>query len=367
MATLRETHPLSPRKFWKKMIPVFIGGSVLVLILSYTIGGLQLAAGVFPTLDLQGYGFLSTIFAGYLLFIGLYGWYVRTYIRIYYYDADSNFVTIKKGVFAPEEIHVQYIKVQDVYVDQDIADRILGLYDVHLASATASSAMEAHIDGVERTAAEGLKSLLLKNIQTPVPIGQSLDSSEPEPLEQSDAVEVDISNRNYPIGGKWVLMVAINKFFTSVFYSVFIILWAGASLNDSFLSPIFGMPVIFVGIILFAIIFISNLVYLLIWRGVYGFEFLPDYVLMRTGVISRSEIHIPYRTIQDININQGIVEWILGIATVVIENASAAQIVGKKIIKPTVTIPGQSLSTARQLGEIIRKTVLQKNSTRTGV
>lgn len=49
-------------------------------------------------------------------------------------------------------------------VDQDLLDRIFGLYDVHLSSATISSGFEAHIDGVEKPAADGLRQLLLKAV-----------------------------------------------------------------------------------------------------------------------------------------------------------------------------------------------------------
>jgi len=50
-------------------------------------------------------------------------------------------------------------------VDQDLLDRIFGLYDVHLSSATISSGMEAHIDGLEKQAAEGLRNILLQTVQ----------------------------------------------------------------------------------------------------------------------------------------------------------------------------------------------------------
>jgi len=41
-------------------------------------------------------------------------------------------------------------------------DRIFGLFDVHLSSATISSGMEAHIDGLEKPAADGIRAALLQ-------------------------------------------------------------------------------------------------------------------------------------------------------------------------------------------------------------
>lgn len=64
----------------------------------------------------------------------------------------------------PREISIPYERVQDVYVDQDLWDRIFHLYDVHLSTATWTSGMEAHIDGVESDAANGLREVLLKTI-----------------------------------------------------------------------------------------------------------------------------------------------------------------------------------------------------------
>jgi len=56
-------------------------------------------------------------------------------------------------------------KVSKIWGTCHILDRIFGLYDVHLSSATVSSGMEAHIDGVEKQAAEGLRGILLETVK----------------------------------------------------------------------------------------------------------------------------------------------------------------------------------------------------------
>ena len=91
-------------------------------------------------------------------------YYQCWYFATYFYELDPNYIIIRKGPITPREITVPYERFQDVYVDQDIWDRILGLYDVHISSATISSGMEAHIDGVEKQAADGLKVILLQKI-----------------------------------------------------------------------------------------------------------------------------------------------------------------------------------------------------------
>jgi len=90
--------------------------------------------------------------------------YQRWYYAVYFYDLTPDYIVIKKGPITPQEITIPYERIQDVYVDQDLLDRIFGLYDVHLSSATISSGMAAHIDGVEKPAADGLRAMLLQTV-----------------------------------------------------------------------------------------------------------------------------------------------------------------------------------------------------------
>jgi putative membrane protein len=91
--------------------------------------------------------------------------YQYWYFAVYFYDLVKDFIQIKKGPITPKEITIPYERIQDVYVDQDLLDRIFGLYDVHLSSATFSSGMQAHIDGLERETAQGLRDVLLETIK----------------------------------------------------------------------------------------------------------------------------------------------------------------------------------------------------------
>jgi putative membrane protein len=100
-----------------------------------------------------------------LLAILLIYLYQRWYFAVYFYDLTPDFIQIRKGPITPREITIPYERIQDVYVDQDLLDRIFGLYDVHLSTATISSGMEAHIDGLEKQAAEGLRTVLLETVK----------------------------------------------------------------------------------------------------------------------------------------------------------------------------------------------------------
>ncbi|MBU2579096.1 PH domain-containing protein, partial [Patescibacteria group bacterium] len=160
----REQFPLSPKKIIKKTIESTITYAILLFIIwgvLFFIPGYTQAIVVWLGAASSPFGIL-VLFLVVILLIYLYQ---RWYFAVYFYDLTPDFIQIKKGPITPREITIPYERIQDVYVDQDILDRIFGLYDVHLSSATISSGMEAHIDGVEKEAAEGLRNLLLQTIQ----------------------------------------------------------------------------------------------------------------------------------------------------------------------------------------------------------
>ncbi len=85
----------------------------------------------------------------------------RAYFRSYFYDITSDHIIIRKGVFSSSEITVAYERIQDIYMDQDVLDKMFGLYDVHISTATMSSGIEAHIDGLESESAHTLRDMLI--------------------------------------------------------------------------------------------------------------------------------------------------------------------------------------------------------------
>ena len=124
-STMKQMFPLSSNKFWKK----FIQGNIsrVVIFVIALVGGLafqMVSVGYGPNIA----AILAFLLAGLMvLFMGLSAWYISAYIKSYYYSDDEGFITIRKGVFTPTEIHVQYGRIQDVYVDQDLFDRMFGL------------------------------------------------------------------------------------------------------------------------------------------------------------------------------------------------------------------------------------------------
>ena len=159
----REQFPLSPKKILKKTL----AGTVVYTGLLFIFWGVTIfGTDAFEQRSASWVATVSLKFLALLLMIFLLTYlYQRWYFAVYFYDFTPDFIQIKKGPITPREITLPYERIQDVYVDQDLLDRVFGLYDVHLSSATASSGMQAHIDGVEQQAAQGLREVLLRAVK----------------------------------------------------------------------------------------------------------------------------------------------------------------------------------------------------------
>ena len=92
--------------------------------------------------------------------LGLKLVYEFLYYQSYSYSSGNQVLRIGKGALGFNEVFLPYSRVQNLFVDNDIFDRMFGLRDVHLSSIGIQSAMEAHIDGVSPENAAGLKELL---------------------------------------------------------------------------------------------------------------------------------------------------------------------------------------------------------------
>jgi len=168
----REQFPLSTKKIFKKTIE----GSLIWLVLLAFLYGIFLYLSTTivnakpEPIAVESINnitsFLAIIMPLIIVFffaiVLLQYLYQRWYFSVYFYDLTPDYIVIRKGPILPREITIPYERVQDVYVDQDFMDRLFGLYDVHLSSATISSGMEAHIDGLEKPAADGLRKEFLE-------------------------------------------------------------------------------------------------------------------------------------------------------------------------------------------------------------
>jgi putative membrane protein len=375
MSSFQTQFPLSPKKFWKKIIEKFWGYVILTILLAFGIAYIMQLISIDNDASINYSNILYTtlmlvVSASFLAIIP-YAIYIKVYIKRY--KGGDQFITIKKGVFAPTEIHVQYQKIQDVYVDQDILDRIMGLYDVHIASATVTSGIEAHIDGVEHEVAEGLKSFLLGKIGGNTNSNQPLNTITANDLSPSTSIKFEekISSDTFPINTRWVVATVLKTALNSFIFPLVIVgmLYDKKSSipehNDFFLVLTSHLMQFFIA---YAVIFAGSTIYNLIWKSNFKFDFTPDHILVYEKVLSQSEKHVPYRTVQNVTISQSIIDRMFHIANVVIENASSGQMTTtNRLGSNAILIPGQTPENANKIAEVLKKVILTKNSSQTGL
>src|SRR3989304_1320866 len=162
MSKTRELFPLSTKKVLKKTVAGMAGWGLLFLLIYGGMVWMWLAVAEVIGGHLW---WVSIVVTGLLVVIvAVKYWSQSLYYAVYFYELTGDYVVIKKGPITPLEITIPYERVQDVYVDQDILDRVFGLYDVHLSSAPVASGGAAHIDGLEKAAADGLRAMLLGRV-----------------------------------------------------------------------------------------------------------------------------------------------------------------------------------------------------------
>ncbi|MBP9866808.1 MAG: PH domain-containing protein [Candidatus Pacebacteria bacterium] len=367
-------NPLNPRKFWKKFLEEAVSISLLSAFLSliifvvYILSNTQLNSS--ESLVTVGISIYLTMFISLMIFEAIY---IKAYIKYYFYDTDSDFITIKKGIFSPTEIHVQYQKIQDVYVDQDIIDRVIGLYDVHIASATANSGIEAHIDGVDAETAERLKNTFLQKIKErsnnyySLEMNKSSTTSNEQTKNKSETFNIneEVSIKTYPISGNWIIARMLGSIMWSFFYTLLVCYVLFSTGESSFsVANKFQIQVntLIISLIFF-ILFIFKNIYTFFWKKTFSFKFTPEYIYLKSGIISRQEKHAPYNTIQDVTIEQGIIDRVLGISNVKITNASQQAQTGQGgFLFNGILIPGQPLDKAQKIADILKNGALLHTS-----
>jgi membrane protein YdbS with pleckstrin-like domain len=159
----RERFPINKKKIVKKTLISGIGLSIVFGAIGMILIGISVVSE-----SAIGYILAFVLFILFIISVGLSYMYHTWHFATYYYEALPEYIMIKKGPIIPSEITILYQKIQDVYVDQDLFDRFLGLYDVHVATATFTSGNLAHIDGLLKADSDGLRDELLKLFKSKV-------------------------------------------------------------------------------------------------------------------------------------------------------------------------------------------------------
>ena len=158
-STTIEQYPLERRKIAKKITVAMIFWTIFLGI------GLIVTAFLANSISSKFWIAFYSILVLYILIFIIQVWYQTEYYKRYFYNIAPDFLVIKKGVIMPHETMLPYEKLQDVYMDQDLFDRMFNLWDVHVSTATAMSGYKSHIDGVNHDNAEKLRELILNKIR----------------------------------------------------------------------------------------------------------------------------------------------------------------------------------------------------------
>ncbi|MCX8195329.1 MAG: PH domain-containing protein [Candidatus Micrarchaeota archaeon] len=292
--TLRETYPLHPNKVIKKFIEnaaFIILSSLFISIILFLFSSILLTAVLCLLL---------------LVLVGIY-WWSKEYYKVYFYDLSGNGLKIKKGVFFPHSITIPLEKVSDVYIDQDIFDRILGLYDLHFSSASATSGAFAHIDGLDRATTYRLRALLMKSFKEDRGEAVSAAEAQAEAAESQKAIATFRPSAK----GFWLELAG-----ALVAYA-FIIIYLFLGLEEP--SESFGLMVLIFSILLAGAVAL----YVKKEYGSRVYEIRREGLWIRKGWLSPSETLLFYRNIQDWDISKSFVERILGLQTLVVKSMSS--------------------------------------------
>jgi len=155
-APLSESFGLEKAKILKESLRVIIALGI-ILLLAAGFCAIQNSASSFNLLWIATAAIVGIIFP--LTFIFNY-----FYWKSYYYDFLEEAIMVRKGVLGVNEVIVPFERVQNIFVDQDIIDRMLGLYDLHFSTVAWHSSFLCHIDGLSLENAERLKELLKNRI-----------------------------------------------------------------------------------------------------------------------------------------------------------------------------------------------------------
>src|SRR5258708_3877367 len=97
---------------------------------------------------------IALVILVFFLFLGVYSWYLMyvliatpIYIVVttlrknnFHYALEEKFLTIKQGVISKQERHIPYGVIQNIFVKQDLLDRLFGITSVTIENASAGGA-----------------------------------------------------------------------------------------------------------------------------------------------------------------------------------------------------------------------------------
>jgi|GEM_PF-1959576 len=347
--------PLEPRKVIKKSIGSIIAYLIVILIIIGAFSFIKSQDTIVG--DISNFSIYSKIIGwtwiSYIIIIFINIFYQYLYYKFYYYNFQEDSAEIKKGVVSQATGHVNYPRIQNIYLDQDILDRIMGLYDVHYETAGESSAFYSHVDGLNKVNADKLVQFLLaKAKNTPSanenrPVTETTNSEQNIPPSAPINLSVIYNRENLPISSIYSLVLTLRSSFGIAVFTIYILMTYIYS--DDKAQGFANYILIFIALML-VILFIIN--YLSVKYIDYSFDQMKG--TLSTGFFSRQTKIVFYNRIQNINMDQSFIEKIFGLYKIYAETAGEKETNQKTYPLSDVTgnsfiIPGLKKEEAEKL------------------
>lgn len=240
-----------------------------------------------------------------LLLIYIYQYY---YYKLYFYRFEEKSATIRKGVISKQTGNVNYDKIQNIYVDQDILDRIFGLFDVHYETAGTISNIYSHVDGLNKENADKLVAFLNQKVN-------NIEEKKTNSIDNQNIFQDKIISReNIIISDK---IIGVRLFQEGIIFSILFIVSTIFMLfeNRITLYLIVNSLLIIIGTVFLYI-------YLKIWYKNFDFKFSDQSGVIINKVINSEQTNIYYNKIQNVNISQSILERFFNLYAVSFETAA---------------------------------------------
>ncbi len=343
--------PLDRKKIIKKTLerfPVFL----LFLILGGIMVAVDFLLPEFKLWWLTTIGIILPIISIICVYI-----YQVYYYKLYFYNFEDVSAQIRKGVISRSTGHVRYERIQNIYIDQDILDRIFGLFDVHYETAGETSGIYSHVDGLNKENSEKLVEFLNSKLYGQNnQVNHSTSELNNNSGEKKTTATGKVIDRNVvPV----LKRIIIKNTITTTLFSIFIIFWIFGGIFGEEGINISGKTVatIFFSIIVLA--FIGSYIYQKIWFKNFHFQFSDKSGIIKSQVITLSSSYIYYDRIQNVNVTQGIIERLFGLFSITIETAAES---GNKQKRAGLRIPGLSNSGAEKIKDfLLAKVDIYKN------
>ena len=343
--------PLDRKKIIKKTLEKF---PVFLLFLIF--GGIMVVIGfLLPEFKLW---WLATIGVA-LPIISIICVYIYQvyYYKLYFYNFEDASAQIRKGVISRSTGHVRYERIQNIYIDQDILDKIFGLFDVHYETAGETSGIYSHVDGLNRENSEKLVEFLNSKLYGQnKQVNQSTSESNNNLGENKSTATGEVIDRNVvPV----LKRIIIKNTTTTTLLSIFIVFWIfGGIFGEEDINISSGtVATIFFGVIVLA--FIGSFIYQKIWFKNFHFQFSDKSGFIKSQVIALSSSYVYYDRIQNVNVTQGIIERLFGLYSITIETAAES---GNKKKRAGLRVPGLSNEGAEKLKDfLLAKVDIYKN------